>query len=63
MFLDGDVLIKFLFSLEVEKNVIDLDKICSFLEDFLVNKDNILFGNEYVYMKNFFYLEEELLEI
>lgn len=63
VFLDGDVLTKSLSSSEAEKNVIDPDKIRSSLEDFLANKDNILFGNEYVYTKNFSHLEEEPLEI
>ncbi len=63
VFLDGDVLTKSLSSSESEKNVIDPDKISSSLEDFLANKDNILFGNEYVYTKNFSHLEEEPLEI
>ncbi len=63
VFLDGDVLTKSLSSSDAEKNVIDPDKISSSLEDFLSNKDNILFGNDYVYTKNFSHLEEEPLEI
>ena len=62
VFLDGDVLTKSLSSSDAEKNVIDPDKISSSLEDFLSNKDNILFGNDYVYTKNFSHLEEEPLE-
>ncbi|MGL9919987.1 hypothetical protein IGK44_002094 [Enterococcus sp. DIV1248a] len=63
VFLDGDVLTKSLSSSDAEKNVIDPDKISSSLEDFLSNKNNILFGNDYVYTKNFSHLEEEPLEI
>ncbi|WP_165005347.1 MULTISPECIES: two-component system regulatory protein YycI [unclassified Enterococcus] len=61
--LDGNLLTKTLSSSESEDSVINPEKIGSSLSQFLRKNENVLFGNEYEYTKNFSALDDDSYEI
>lgn len=55
--INDNILTKTLSDSESESKVLDPNRIASSLNDFLDNEEDVLFGNEYIYMKNFSVLE------
>lgn len=61
--INDNILTKTLSDSESESKVLDPNRIASSLNDFLDNEEDVLFGNEYIYMKNFSVLESDSPEI
>ncbi|MFP3774105.1 two-component system regulatory protein YycI [Enterococcus mundtii] len=61
--INDNILTKTLSDSESESKVLDPNRIASSLNDFLDNEEDVLFGNEYIYMKNFSVLEGDSPEI
>lgn len=61
--INDNILTKTLSDSESESKVLDPNRIASSLNEFLDNEEDVLFGNEYIYMKNFSVLEGDSPEI